>query len=95
MSFYEESQSYEILSHDGGPCIVCGTSGGNCRGEINSVDQIRFVPKALANDPFATFIVPERIYEEYFDGSKVVKKLIYPKGARIRPDEARRLGLLP
>ena len=95
MSFFEEYQEYEIISNDGSNCIVCGAPGGNCRGEIDSADQIRFVPKKITNDPFATFLVPERIYEEHVEGSKVVKTLVYAKGARIRPEEAKRLGLIP
>jgi hypothetical protein len=95
MSFFEEYEPYEIVSNDSGYCIVCGMPGGNCKGEANSADQIRFIPNKSLNDPLATFSVPERIYEESYDGSKKVKKLLYPKGAKIRPDEARRLGLIP
>lgn len=95
MSFYEEYEPYEIISGDGGPCPICGVSGGNCRGEADSADQIRFIPKVPLNDPFATFIVPHRIYEDVVEGKKVIKKLVYAKGARIRPEEARRLGLIP
>lgn len=95
MSFYEEYPEYEFAENADGSCIVCGAPNGSCKGESASLDQIRFIPKVSLNDPFATFIVPERIYEESFDGKKVVKKLIYPKGAKIRVDEAKRLGLIP
>lgn len=58
--------------------------------------NIKFLPPKKANDPGATFTVPERIYEETTSASgKTSRKLIYAKGDRIRPSEARRLGLVP
>ena len=95
MSYFDEAEPYEIVSHDGGPCPVCGVSGGNCKGEADSADQIRFIPKVPLDDPFATFTVPERIYEEHQEGGRTVRSLLHAKGSRIRPEEAKRLGLMP
>lgn len=95
MSFFNEAQSYELVSADGESCIVCGARGTNCVGESHSSDQIRFIPNVPVDDPFATFTVPERIYVEETKGKRTVRTLLYPKGARIRPEVAKKLGLMP
>ena len=100
MSFYESApDDYEIANFEPGRCPVCGADGSNCKSEHEDKyleKGILFSPQApKGEDPLATFIVPERIYESNMVGSREVKRLLYPKGARIRPEEAKRLGLLP
>ena len=100
MSFYEgTSDDYEIADFEPGRCPVCGVEGSNCKSEHedNYLEKgVLFTPpEPKGDDPLATFIVPERIYESRMVGSREVKRLLHPKGARIRPEEAKRLGLLP
>lgn len=90
-----DDDKIEFLENEDGPCPVCGVAGSNCKGEGNEYDGIQFLPPIIGEDPLATFTVPHRIYEETQVGSRTVKKLLHPKGARIRPEEAKRLGLLP
>jgi hypothetical protein len=84
----------EFVAASAGPCPVCGAAGGNCRGDSEFHGTINIFP-SQRNDPRATFRVPHRIYEEVQVGSRTVKKLLYAKGDRITPAEAKRLGLLP
>lgn len=93
MGFFSSKKGWEVVEFDGGPCPVCGESGGNCKGESEFAGSIQIAPP-VKDDPFATFTVPERIYIEEESGSKTVKRLLYPQGARIRPEEAKRLGLM-
>lgn len=91
--FYEPSRDIEVVSSFG-DCPVCGEGGTNCKGESHYDGSVNFLPARPLNDPHATYTVPRRIYTEITVGSRVVQKLLYGKGARIRPEEARRLGLL-
>lgn len=76
-------------------CPVCGAINGTCRGN-GSTHSAKLIPPKPKDDPSATFTVPERIYETKVGANgRTYKKLIYPKGARIRPQEAKRLGLIP
>lgn len=76
-------------------CPVCGAPGGNCKGDSEYSGGIVFEPPRRSRDPRATFIVPERVYEETQVGSRTVKKLLYAKGERITMFEAKRLNLIP
>lgn len=93
MGFYSSSKGYEIVPFDGGPCAVCGAAGGNCKGDSDFHGAAQFLPPKK-DDPLATFTVPERIYIEETVNGRTRKKLLYPEGARIRPEEAQRLGLM-
>jgi len=93
MSF--DLNNIDFIENDGSDCPVCGAKGGNCAGEESGFHQVRFLSSLPSEDPLATFSVPERIYEEVQQGSRVVRRLKYSKGARIRPAEAKTLGLLP
>jgi len=93
MFYASQPPDIEILSSHGEDCPICGAAGSNCAGEFDA-DTIVFVPTQPVNDPLATFTVAERIFSEEKVGSRTVRKLLYAKGARIRPEEARRLGLL-
>lgn len=97
MTFYDPADDIEFAENVDGFCPVCGAEGNNCTGgEASMYDSVvTFVPPKPLNDPLATFIVPERIYEETVVGTRTVRKLLYPAGAKIRPEEAKRLGLLP
>lgn len=87
---------YQItfLEAEWGPCPVCGEKGGNCRGESTYSGSITFEPPAREN-PYATFTVADRIYEEVKENGRVVRRLLYPVGARITAEEAKRLELMP
>lgn len=93
MAFFSSKKGVEIVPFDGGPCPVCGTSGGNCKGDSNFGGSIQIQP-AKKDDPLATFIVPRRIYAHELVNGKKRSRLLYAEGARIRPEEAKRLGLL-
>ena len=100
MVFYRgEEDDYEIADFEPGRCPVCGVEGSNCKSEHEQEylnKSILFAPQSpREEDPLATFIVPERVYQTSIVGSREVKRLLYPKGARIRPEEAKRLGFLP
>lgn len=87
-------QEIEIVPFEGGPCPVCGALDGTCKGESDVDGMVQFVPPK-GDDPFATFRVPERVYEEYDRGNgRKGRRLLYAKGTRIRPEEAKRLGLM-
>lgn len=73
-------------------CIVCGAANGTCTGE-SGFDHMIVLDKEKP-DPRATFIVPERVFEETQVGSRLIRKLLYPKGARITPEEAYRCGFI-
>lgn len=87
---------YQItfLEAEAGPCPVCGEPNGNCRGESTYSGSVTFEPPTREN-PGATFTVANRVYEEVKEHGRVVKRLLYPIGARITPDEAKRLELMP
>lgn len=95
MAFYEgkKSASQDITFTEGGPCPVCGDPTGNCKGDSGFAGAIDILPPAK-EDPFATFTVPERIYDVEVVNGRTRKKLVYAKGDRIRPDEAKRRGLM-
>lgn len=93
--FYEPQREIEIVSSGGTACPVCGESGTNCKGESDYQGSVNFLPTRPQDDPQATYTVPRRIYTTTVVGTRTVEKLLYSKGARIRPEEARRLGLLP
>lgn len=95
MGFYSSGDNIEVAKFEEGPCPVCGSSDNTCKGKHGGKGKIQFISPRSLDDPLATFTVPERIYEETQVGSRTVKKLLYPKGAKIRPEEAKRLGLLP
>lgn len=84
----------EVLHADRKDCPVCGTRHGDCTGDSRYMGAINFIPKKL-DDPRATFSVPKRIYENVELNGKTVRRLLYPVGARITPEEAKRLGLMP
>lgn len=97
MGFYQGSESpatVTILSADRQNCPVCGGKNGDCVGDSRYSGSMTFVPKR-PDDPRATFSVPKRIYENVDVNGKSVRRLLYPVGARITPEEAQRLGLLP
>ncbi len=96
MPFYsmDDAQSITIAEPVTGLCPVCGTAGGNCKGDSAYHGVVNVIPKK-EHDPRATFRVPRRVYEEKTVNGKTVKKLLYPKGAAITPQEAQRLGFLP
>lgn len=91
--FYDLSNDIEIIS-DWDDCPVCGAEHTSCTGTTSYDGVIMFAQPKPVNDPAATFIVPERIFETKTVGKRTVKTLVYSKGAKIRPEEARRLGLL-
>lgn len=93
MAFFSSKKGVEIAPFDGGPCAVCGASGGNCKGDSNFGGAIQLQPHKK-DDPLATFIVPRRIYATEVVNGRKRRQLLYAEGARIRPEEARRLGLL-
>lgn len=94
MGFYSERKTERVMDFaEAGPCPVCGDPSGNCKGDSEFSGAIQFTPPAK-EDPFATFTVPERIYEKEIVNGRTRKKLIYAKGDRIRPEEAKRLGLM-
>lgn len=91
--FYDLSREIEVIS-DYGDCPVCGSQHSSCTGNSEYDGAIMFGPPKPINDPAATFIVPERIFETKVIGKRKAKVLLYGKGAKIRPEEARRIGLL-
>ena len=93
MSFYDEIGDDIEFAENVNVCPVCGTAGGNCRGE-ETHDMIQFLPKTPEYDPYATWILDRDIYEETQVGTRKVTKLVYKKGTRITPEEAQRLGLI-
>jgi hypothetical protein len=93
MPFYSAPKSVEIAAFDGGPCPVCGAAGGNCKGESDFEGAAQILPPKK-DDPFATFTVSERVYAHVTVNGRTRRKLLYPQGARIRPEEAKRLGLM-
>ncbi len=82
----------EVLTADRLPCAVCGHPTGDCPGEHPLTGIVE--PKRNLADPLATFIVPERIYEEEIVNGRTYRRLIYAVGDRIRMEEARRIGLI-
>lgn len=93
--FYEPVRDVEVVSSFGQSCPVCGESGTNCKGETDYSGSVNFLPPRPLDDAQATYTVPHRIYVTTLVGTRKVQKLLHGKGARIRPEEARRLGLLP
>lgn len=94
MGFYSERKiSEDVTFTEGGPCPVCGDASGNCKGDSSFEGAIQIAPPEK-EDPFATFTVPERVYDVEVTNGRTRKKLIHAKGDRIRPEEAKRLGLL-
>lgn len=91
MSF---SYDIEFAAHDE-ICPVCGELDATCVGEYPFSGGILFDDEPPRDNPAATFIVPRRIWVEEQVGTRSVKRLKYPVGARITPEEARSLGLLP
>ncbi len=77
-----------------GKCPVCGTAGGNCKGETGYHGSVNIIAKK-ENDPRATFRVPRRVYKEVEVNGRKVSQLLYAVGAAITPEEAKRLGFLP
>lgn len=92
--FSPTTSNVTVVSSGGESCPVCGETGTNCRGEYDYDGAIQFIPPKPSDDPGATFTVPHRVFSETTVGKRTVRKLLYPVGARIRPAEARRLGLL-
>jgi hypothetical protein len=92
MSFYSLEDA-EMSSVEIGPCPVCKHPTGDCIGDSHFNGGVMFKPKRKP-DPAETFSLPERVYEEYEDKGKMKKRLLYAKGTRVRPAEARRLGFL-
>jgi hypothetical protein len=90
------ADDYEIKYTEAqfGNCPVCGEPGGNCVGETKYNGSIIFEPPKKS-DPRATFVVPERVYEEVMMGNRATQRLLYSRGDRITPHEAKRLGFLP
>lgn len=86
--------SYHNLPADRQPCPVCKHPTGDCVGDSQYHGRIEFLPKKI-DDPRATFSVPRRIYQKKFVNGKKRKVLLYPIGARITFEEAKRIGLLP
>lgn len=84
----------QVLETTYGPCPVCGTAGGNCRGD-SSFSGVAHIQPPRKNDPNATFTVAERIFTEEYVGSRKVRRLLHAKGDRITPEEAKQLGLIP
>lgn len=76
-----------------GGCPVCKHPTGDCKGDSEYHGRVTFVPQSL-NNPLATFRVQKRIYQEEQVGSKTVRTLLYPVGASITIEEAKRLGLV-
>lgn len=94
MGFYSERKVEQVMEFaEAGPCIVCGDPSGNCKGDSDFAGAIQITPPGK-EDPFATFSVPERVYEKEVVNGRTRKKLIHAKGDRIRPEEAKRLGLM-
>lgn len=91
--FYRPSESSEDIDisfdEGGGACPICKTEDGACVGNTRHSLSARFLPKKQ-DDFLATFIVPERVYE----GTGKAKRLLYPAGAKIRVEEAKRLGII-
>ena len=94
MSFYPEPTDTEVSSLEDGPCPVCGAPNRTCAGPDCAM-VVAFTPSQPHDDPLAPFFVRNSIYPEFQLGICLVKKLLYPKGALIRPEEAKRLGLIP
>jgi len=93
MSFYEDVGDEIEFAENVDVCLVCGTSGGNCKGSSDEHDMIQFLPEAPDYDPYATWTLDRDIYEETQVGTRKVTKLKYKKGTRIRPEVAKELGL--
>lgn len=81
------------ISYEDGDCPVCGAEHFTCKGENEFSGTISMF-ESKKDDPLATFIVKDRVYETYTENGRTYRKLKYPKGARIRPEEARSMGLL-
>lgn len=92
--FESPRKKIQVLSTDE-DCPICGASGTGCAGEKDYEGGLRIFPPHRKDDPLATFVVQERVFEEVTIGKRKVRKLLYGKGARIRPEEAKRLGLYP
>lgn len=94
MSFYSlADQDIDFLPAEEGGCPVCKDSTGNCTGDSEYHGAVFFKPPRRP-DPAETFSLPERVYEEVVENGKKVKRLLYAKGTRVRPAEAKRLGFL-
>lgn len=94
MFLSQSDDSISILYADRSPCPVCGNLTGDCKGDSTYHGSIQIAPKP-AKDPSATFRVPKRIYTEEVVNGRKIRKLLYPKGAAITAEEAKRLGLIP
>lgn len=94
MGFYA-LEDIEFSVAELGPCPVCHHPTGDCVGDSHYQGAAFFKPKRKP-DPGETFILPERVYEETENPKtgKVTKKLLYARGTRVRPSEAKRLGFL-
>lgn len=75
-------------------CPVCSESSGDCVGDSHYSGRMTFIEQ-VPDDPRATFRVPKRIYDVVEINGRKQRKLIYPMGTSITPEEAKRLGLLP
>lgn len=87
----------EFSGLDRSPCPVCRNSTGDCVGDEhdpNSFHMMEF-KQAEKPDPAATFIVQARVFTEQQVGKRTVRELLYAVGDRIRPEEAKRVGLIP
>lgn len=76
-------------------CIVCGELYCACRGDGTYDVGFNFEPAKPIDDPAATFVVKNRVYVKRWINGTETKTLLHGVGSRIRPDEAKRLGLIP
>lgn len=94
MSFYA-IEDIEFSAAEPGACPVCRHPTGDCVGDSHYKGAAFFKPKRPP-DPGETFSLPERVYEDVVNPKtgKTTKRLLYARGTRVRPSEAKRLGFL-
>lgn len=83
-----------ILRASNEPCIVCGTPGGNCIGELEPPSQLAGTNAFPSLGHKETYVVPEDVWREVHISDKTkTKVLIARKGAVMPREKAQELGL--